>query len=71
MAPSDSTSLLELGLTSYPLTTAPSLRAVPIACSPATPVPRTSTLAGRAVPAAVMSSGKNRPNAPAATSTAL
>ena len=30
-----------------------------------------STLAGRAVPAAVVSMGKNRPNASAATSTAL
>ncbi len=33
-----------------------------MAWSPATPVPSTSTRAGRAVPAAVISSGKNRPN---------
>ena len=44
---------------------------MPIACRPATPAPSTRTLAGRAVPAAVMSRGKNRPNALAATSTAL
>ncbi len=42
-----------------------------MACRPATPAPSTSTLAGRAVPAAVISSGKNRPNAPAATTAAL
>ena len=61
VAPSDSTSPLDAGRTSYPLTWAPSRRAVPIACRPATPVPSTSSLAGRAVPAAVISSGKNRP----------
>ena len=44
---------------------------MPIACRPATPAPSTRTLAGRAVPAAVMSRGKNRPNALAATSAAL
>ena len=33
-------------------TTAPRRRAVPIACSPATPAPSTSTVAGREVPAA-------------------
>ena len=44
---------------------------MPIACKPATPAPSTSTLAGLAVPAAVISSGKNRPNVAAATSTAL
>jgi hypothetical protein len=44
---------------------------VPIACRPATPVPSTRTLAGLAVPAAVISIGKNRPNSVAATSTAL
>ncbi len=71
VAPSDSTSVLDAGRTSYPLTTAPSRRAVPMACRPATPAPSTSTLAGRAVPAAVISSGKNRPNSAAATSAAL
>ena len=44
---------------------------MPIACRPATPAPSTRTLAGRAVPAAVISRGKNRPNALAATSAAL
>ena len=44
---------------------------MPIACRPATPAPRTSSLAGRAVPAAVMSMGKNRPYALAAISAAL
>ena len=39
------------------LTTAPSRRAVAIACSPATPAPSTSTVAGRIVPAAVISIG--------------
>ena len=53
------------------LTTAPSRRAVPIACSPATPMPRISTFAGLAVPAAVVRSGKYRPNASAAMITAL
>ena len=61
VAPTDSTSVLVAGRTSYPLTTAPSRRAVPMACSPATPAPSTSSRAGRAVPAAVISSGKNRP----------
>ena len=44
---------------------------MPIAWSPATPVPRMSTLAGRAVPAAVVSMGKKRPNAAAPTRAAL
>ena len=42
------------------MTTAPSRRAVAIACNPATPAPRTSTFAGATVPAAVISIGKNR-----------
>ena len=46
------------GRTSYACTTAPSRFAVPMAWSPATPIPRISTLAGLAVPAAVVSSGK-------------
>jgi len=40
------------------ITTAPSRFAVPIACSPATPIPRMRTFAGLAVPAAVVSNGK-------------
>ena len=70
-APSDSTSPRACGRTSYALTTAPRRRAVPMACSPATPVPSTRTPAGRIVPAAVVSSGKNPPYAVAATSAAL
>ena len=42
-----------------------------IACSPATPAPMTSTVAGRIVPAAVISIGKKRGRALAAISTAL
>ena len=38
-----------------------------IACSPATPAPRTTTSAGGTVPAAVMLSGKKRRSRPAAT----
>src|SRR5262249_55687914 len=71
VAPSDSTSVLVCGRTSEAEPPAPSRLAVPMACSPATPVPSTSTLAGRAVPAAVMSSGKNLPNAAAPMSAAL
>jgi hypothetical protein len=52
-------------------TTPPSRRAVAIACSPATPAPRISTLAGATVPAAVMSMGKNFGNSSAAMSVAL
>ena len=51
-------------------TTAPSRRAVAIACSPATPAPSTSTRAGAIVPAAVTIIGKARPNRDAAWSTA-
>jgi len=42
-----------------------------IACSPATPAPRTSTRAAFTVPAAVMSMGMKRPYSFAATITAL
>ena len=42
---------------SKPVTMAPRRLAVAIAWSPATPAPRTRTLAGRIVPAAVVSSG--------------
>src|SRR5579884_1137726 len=70
-APSDSTCSLTAARTSKPCTTAPSRRAVAIACSPATPAPSTSTVAGRIVPAAVISIGKNRPISVAAINTAL
>ena len=43
-------------------TTAPSRRAVAIACRPATPAPITNTLAGGTVPAAVISIGITRSN---------
>jgi hypothetical protein len=42
-----------------------------MACRPATPAPITSTLAGRMVPAAVVSMGKKRPLRSAAISAAL
>ncbi len=56
---------------SYPQTFAPSRCAVAIACKPATPAPRTNTLAGGTVPAAVISIGKYLPSRPAATRAAL
>ena len=52
--PIEATSSAEAGRMSLAETRAPSRFAVPIACSPATPAPRTSTLAGGMVPAAVM-----------------
>ena len=52
-------------------TTAPRRRAVAIACRPATPAPRTSTFAGRIVPAAVVSIGTKRGRYEVASSTAL
>ncbi len=66
-APIDRISSAEAARTSYALTTAPSRLAVAIACSPATPAPRTRTSAGATVPAAVMLSGKNLLNRCAAT----
>ena len=50
VAPSDSTCSRTAGRTSKPETTAPSRRAVAIACRPATPAPSTSTFAGGIVP---------------------
>jgi len=50
---------------------APSRRDVAIACRPATPAPITSTTAGRMVPAAVVSIGRNLSSALAASSAAL
>jgi hypothetical protein len=49
---------------------APSEPAVPIAASPATPAPATSTLAGGTLPAAVTWPVKKRPKALAASITA-
>src|SRR5207244_1214922 len=71
VAPSDSTCSFTTGRTSKPETTAPSRRAVAIACRPATPAPRTSTFAGGTVPAAVVSIGKNFGRRYAASSTAV
>ena len=51
-------------------TTAPSDPAAPIAASPATPAPATSTFAGGTLPAAVTCPVKNRPNSCAASITA-
>ena len=52
--PIEATSSAEAARMSLAETRAPSRFAVPIACSPATPAPRTSTRAGGMVPAAVM-----------------
>ena len=52
--PIEVTSSAEEGRMSLAETRAPSLLAVPMACSPATPTPSTSTRAGGTVPAAVM-----------------
>ncbi|CAB4802815.1 unannotated protein [freshwater metagenome] len=71
VAPIDFTSSAEDGRTSYADTTAPSRRAVAIACRPATPAPRTTTCAGVTVPAAVINNGKNRGESSAPTRTAL
>src|SRR5216683_1792419 len=71
VAPRDCTSSFTAGRTSYAETTAPSRRAVAIACRPATPAPMTRTRAGGIVPAAVIIIGKNLPRRPAAMRTAL
>ena len=70
VAPIERTSSAEDGRTSYAETTAPSLRAVAIACKPATPAPKTRTFAGVTVPAAVINNGKKRGESSAATSAA-
>ena len=49
---------------------APMLPAAPMAASPATPAPTTSTLAGGTLPAAVTWPVKNRPKAWADSTTA-
>ena len=69
-APSDSICSFTALRTSNAGLTAPSRRAVAIACSPATPAPSTSTFAGRTVPAAVVSIGKNLGSSWAAISAA-
>src|SRR2546430_6474996 len=71
VAPSDWTSSLTAGRTSYEDTTAPSRRAVAIACRPATPPPITRTRVGATLPAAVIIIGKSLPIRPAAINTAL
>src|SRR5690349_12884293 len=68
--PSDLTWSATSGRGSVARTIAPSDPAVPIAASPATPAPATSTLAGGTLPAAVTCPVKNRPNACAASITA-
>ena len=55
---------------SKPVTIAPSRLAVATACRPATPAPRTRTLAGGTVPAAVVIIPKKRPDSRAAISVA-
>ena len=52
--PIEATSSAEAARMSLAETRAPRRFAVPIACNPATPAPRTSTRAGGMVPAAVM-----------------
>jgi hypothetical protein len=70
-APSDSTCSFTAGRMSDTSTSAPSRRAVATACSPATPAPRITTLAGLSVPAAVISIGKSFPSRSAAMITDL
>ena len=70
-APSERTCSPAAARTSYASTTAPSRRAVAMACRPATPAPMTNTFAGGMVPAAVISIGKSRGSTPAALMTAL
>ena len=71
VAPRDCTSSFTAGRTSYAETTAPSRRAVAMACRPATPAPMTSTRVGATVPAAVIIIGKSLPILSAAMRTAL
>jgi len=52
--PRDSTCSFTAGLTSYALTIAPMLLAVPTADKPATPPPMMNTFAGGTLPAAVI-----------------
>ena len=70
-APSEATCSLTAGRTSVAVTMAPSLRAVAMACKPATPTPITNTRAAGTVPAAVIIIGRARSNAAAASTTAL
>ena len=70
-APRLSTCSLAAMRTSVASTTQPRRRAVAIAIRPATPAPKTTTLAGGTVPAAVMSSGQSLRRLAAPSSTAL
>ena len=70
LAPRLSTCSLAAGRTSVAVTTAPSRRAVAIACRPATPAPMTNTRAAGTVPAAVIIIGSARPYSAAASITA-
>ena len=70
-APRLSTCSLTAGRISNASTTAPRRRAVAMAWRPATPAPSTNTRAGAIVPAAVVSMGKNFPDASAPRSTAV
>ena len=63
--------LLDGGANIIGATTAPSRRAVAIACKPATPAPMINALTGWIVPAAVISIGKIRGDRSAARMTAL
>ena len=69
-APSDSICSFTAARTSKANVTAPSRLAVASACRPATPAPSTITFAGRIVPAAVVSIGKNLGSSCAAISAA-
>ncbi len=69
-APSDWICSSTAERTSKAETTAPRRREVAMACRPATPAPSTSTLAGRMVPAAVVSMGRKRGSSSAVISAA-
>ena len=71
LAPRLSTCSFTAGRISYPVTKAPSLFAVAIACKPATPAPSTKILAGLNVPEAVIIKGNILGMIDAATSTDL
>ena len=68
--PSELTWSATSGRGSVARTIAPNAPAEPMAASPATPTPTTSTFAGGTFPAAVICPVKNRPNSCAASITA-
>ena len=70
-APSERTCSPAAPRTSNAETTAPSRRAVAIACNPATPAPMMNAFAGAMDPAAVVSMGRNLSSAAAPISAAL